>query len=150
MEYDPGQFEVDGALRDLYVFDTGVQEWQLMMKSLPALGAEWTLSIDSTSSVDVVAMEDPAELFALLEDDEDASATLSIEVGEIAFKCYFFLVCEIEFTFDPELVASVDDFASLEKFMTWLGDSCRRPVLMTMEGVGRTSFPAMLEYSPQD
>ncbi|MGW2870071.1 hypothetical protein [Kitasatospora sp. NPDC001225] len=146
MEYDPNHFEVDGALRDISVLDIGIQEWELMMSALPELGAMVALEIDSESSPEIW---DPAELFSLLESDDDASAKLTVEVGGIEFRCYFYRVCEIEFTFDPGSVGGVEDFASLEKFIRWLGESCRRRVSMTMEGVGGAPFPALLEYDPQ-
>ncbi|WP_327710902.1 hypothetical protein OG912_21975 [Streptomyces sp. NBC_00464] len=148
MKYNADHFEVDGALRDIYVFDTSIHEWRLMMSSLPALGAEVTLSVDPNSTIDDPAI-DPADLFALLEKDEDASATLTITVGNITFWCYFFRAHEMEFTFDPQLVRSADDFVNLEGFMKWLGKSCRRRVVMTMEGVGDASIPPLLEYVPQ-
>lgn len=31
MQYNSDHFEADGALRDIYVFDTAIHEWQLMM-----------------------------------------------------------------------------------------------------------------------
>ncbi|MEU9090178.1 hypothetical protein [Streptomyces sp. NPDC048428] len=148
MQYNADHFEADGALRDIYVFDTDILEWRLMMSSLPALGARITLSVDSKSTADHPA-PDPADLFALLENDENASATLTITVGNITFWCYFFHAHEMEFTFDPQSVRSVDDFVDLEGFMKWLGKSCRRRVVMTMEGVGDASIPPLLEYVPQ-
>lgn len=148
MRYNADHFEVDGALRDIYAFDTGIHEWRLMMSSIPALDAKVALSVDSASTADS-SVSDPADLFALLENDEDASATLTIEVDGIAFQCYFYHIHEIEFTFDPRLVRSADDFVSIEKFMKWLGKSCRRRVIMTMEGVGGAPVPPLLEYVPQ-
>ncbi|MGW0857688.1 hypothetical protein [Streptomyces sp. NPDC002690] len=149
MRYDPSHFELDGALRDVLILDIGIHEWRLMISSLPALDAEVVLTVDDAPVADA-SVSDPADLFALLEGDEDASATLAVKVGEMIFRCYFYRVREMEFTFDPRTVRNPGEFVSLERFMKWLGESCHRRVVMVMEGVGGESVPPLLEYVPHD
>ncbi|SOB81651.1 hypothetical protein [Streptomyces sp. 1331.2] len=147
MHYQREDFLVDGALRDLCILDANVEDWQRIISSLSS--SEWEVSFTTTLSEESPGvLANARELFETLAIDGEASATLAILVDGIWFTCYFFDMEEVEFTFDPGDVSDETSFRSVERFMKWLGDTCERRVIMTMEGTDHRSMPALLEYAP--
>jgi hypothetical protein len=144
--YRPGDFTVDGSLRDVCVLDVGISEWQSVIRALAETGWEHTLELTASEPI----AEPSAEaIFDRLQSDEKASARLAVRVGSVWFTSYFFDPSEIEFSFDPADTSSETEFRSLEEFMKWLAKVCHKPVVMTMESsTEHRTIPALLEISP--
>lgn len=148
MRYRAEDFEVDGALRDICVFDTDVRDWELLISALSRSG--WAVRfrlILPDGEVDV--LESVSELLDRLAVDGEISAAMSVRVDEVMFSCYFFEPERVEFTFDPRDITGESSFASLEKFMTWLGMTTGKRVVMTMESMDQRLLPPLLEFLPK-
>ncbi|MEU7529802.1 hypothetical protein AB0A74_29025 [Saccharothrix sp. NPDC042600] len=147
MQYRTSDFVVDGALRDICVLDTDVEDWRNVVSALPF--DAWEVSFEST--IEAAGLGSADGVTRLLETiffDDDASARMAIGVGGVWFFCYFFELEEMEFTFDPEDIVDEAAFGSLTAFMEWLGEACGKRVVMTMESTDHRSIPALLEYLP--
>ncbi|CAL9375764.1 hypothetical protein SUDANB95_00952 [Actinosynnema sp. ALI-1.44] len=147
MRYRTSDFVVDGALRDVCVLDTGVEDWRNVISALPF--DAWEVSFEST--IEAAGLRSADGVTRLLETiffSDDASARMAIGVGGVWFFCYFFELEEIEFTFDPQDIVDEASFGSLTAFMRWLGEACGKRVVMTMESTDHRSIPALLEYLP--
>lgn len=148
MHYRREHFVVDGALRDLWIADTDVDDWQRVVSSLSTTGWSVDIALSAPEGERNVLGSIP-ELFDRLAVDGEMSVRLSVRVDDLWLTCYFFDDEEIEFTFDPRDVTDETSFASLERFMVWLGDTSGRRVVMTMEtSTDHRGLPVLLEYVP--
>jgi hypothetical protein len=144
--YRPGDFAVDGSLRDVCVLDVGISEWQSLIRALAA--TSWGHTLELTAS-EPIAEPSAEAIFDRLRSDEGASARLAVRVGPVWFTSYFFDPSEIEFSFDPADISSETDFRSLKEFMTWLATVLHKRVIMTMESsTEHRTIPALLEITP--
>jgi hypothetical protein len=143
--YDPALFEVDGSLRDVYISNVGIPEWDALLLALQGSNWEYALELVPSGSV---AERSASDVFRRLASDEDASARLAIRVGSVWFTSHFVDRSEIEFSFDPSEVAGEPEFNSLQEFMNWLARVCKRRVIMTMETTDHRDIPALLEAVP--
>lgn len=119
-------FETDGSLRDIYVQDISIREWE---KLIDHLNANFNLTYSEQDKID--------KKYALdyLQDTsgEMESKSLTIQLGEINVNCYFFLSEQIEFDIDPREVNSLNDFELIEKFMTSISDTLQEQITLTAE-----------------
>ena len=141
LDYHADHFVDDGALRDIFVVDAGLDEWGLVMAALRASG--WPLSI-SLDDEDVTGTSYAADVFDRLQPGQAATAVMEVRVGAIWFSAHFFAASRLEFTFEPTAVSGPDDFRSLREFMELLAESTRREVVMTMETPEHEGIPRLL------
>ncbi|EXU61562.1 MULTISPECIES: hypothetical protein [Streptomyces] len=145
--YREEDFVADGALRDICILDTTIDDWRRMFDGLHAVPGNhvltWTLSGATESGV-----LDPSAVWSRLEQDPEESASLAIDVDGVWFTCYFFDIEEIEFTFDPSDVVDKATFAPVRAFVTWLGTATGREVIVTMEGTDHAAMPALIRWRP--
>jgi hypothetical protein len=145
LRYRPEHFVVDGSLRDVCVLDVGIPEWQLLLESLKDSGWEYSLEV---TGQDPAAELSAADIFEILDSNDEASARLAIRVGHIWFPNFFFDPSEIEFSFDPSEISGEAEFAALVTFMSWLATAVRKPAILTMETTDHRTIPALLEIPP--
>ncbi|MGW2422432.1 hypothetical protein ACWC0C_24765 [Streptomyces sp. NPDC001709] len=145
--YRPEHFVVDGALRDVCVLGTALEDWRRVFGGLHVLPGRhvltWTLAGVTDTSV-----PDAAVVWSRLGQDPEESVSLAIDIGGMWFTCYFFEIEEIGFTFDPRDVVDPGTFARVRDFVTWLGTSTGREVIVTMESTDHATIPALLRYRP--
>ena len=122
-----GDFEPDGSLRDLYVLETSLDDWQRVLDALQERWPPLAYTLDG----------DPAVLPRRAEEIFDArrerAAMLSFVVAEATVNCHFFVEDEIEFDIDPREVSRPDQVDALTAFMATLGRVTAKTVLLTME-----------------
>lgn len=87
-------FEPDGMLRDIYVFDTDVRDWQKVIDSLRA----GPYSLEFAAGDDPLPLPDAAQICAL---QADITCSLSVDRHGMNLMCYFFTTEMIEFDLDP-------------------------------------------------
>ncbi len=122
-------FKVDGALRDIYVFDITITEWQAVWESL----RDWIPTpIFMRGDTAAPMPQSIAELFYIR---DDSWPRLIISSGAVALICHFFDVSEIEFDCDPREVNSLHDYAAIMRFMRHLHNITGRSVLLTYENM---------------
>jgi hypothetical protein len=119
-------FETDGSLRDIYVQDISLQEWERL---IDYLNANFNLTYSNTDKID------KEYVLEYLRDTsgEMESKSLTIHLGQIKVNCYFFLSAQIEFDIDPKEVNSVSDFEQIENFMTSISETLQEQVTLTSE-----------------
>ena len=119
-------FEPDGSLRDIYVQDISLREWE---KLIDHLNANFNLTYSDQDRID------KKYVLEYLQDTsgEMESKSLTIHLGQIKVNCYFFLSEQIEFDIDPKEVNSINDFEQIEKFMISISDILQEQVTLTEE-----------------
>jgi hypothetical protein len=120
-------FEWDGSLREIYVLETSIAEWQKVWEALRKLEPLPVFSIDSTAQP---MPEQVAPLFAIR---SQRSPLLSVHVGRNLLNCHFFQCDEIEFDFDPRDVTGPSEAELLAGFMRIVGEVTGKIVILTAE-----------------
>jgi hypothetical protein len=133
-------FAVDGSLRDLYILDTTVEDWQRLLDFLASSGYPTRLTEhDETAPLPRRADDIPWAT-------EDGVAVLEVDIGGPVLLCHFFSVDEIEFDFEPGEVTSPAHLAALVVFMQRVSSKMRKPIRLSPEN---ESEIALLEYDPR-
>jgi hypothetical protein len=123
------EFEADGSLRDLLVFDTSEDIWNSL---ICAVSNSSYLSTFRHSDSVVQLPQTFAEIKTLQELDP---TILSIDIGNrIKLNCHFFVSVEIELDFDPKEMNNEEDYSCLVGFISWLHAITKRSVIVTHEG----------------
>jgi len=119
-------FEQDGSLRDIYVQDISLQEWE---KLIDHLNDNFSLTYSDKHKID------KKYVIEYLKDKrvKMESKFLTIHLGQIQVKCYFFLAEQIEFDIDPKEINSIKDFEVIESFMTSISEILQEQVTLTAE-----------------
>lgn len=120
-------FERDGSLRDIYIIDTDMSDWQAIWSLLARNPDQLTFSIDGDLAVTPEAV---ADVFAI---GEEHNVVASYSLGRQTINCHFFCVSEIEFDVDPRDIDCLDGANALGRFMRMLGQATLKPVILTHE-----------------
>lgn len=119
-------FEPDGSLRDIYVQDISLREWE---KLIDYLNDSFDLTYSDKDKID--------KKYALdyLQDTsgEIENKSLTIHLGQIKVNCHFFHAEQIEFDIDPKEVNSLGDFENVEKLMISISETLQEQVTLTAE-----------------
>jgi hypothetical protein len=103
-------FEPDGALRDIYVHDATVADWQAALDYVRASRAVLQFTIDGQPA------ELPGTAVKIFPIRERASPLLSFDVEGINVNCRFFTATEIEFDLQPGDVTGPERLTSVVSF----------------------------------
>jgi len=122
-----GEFAWDGSLRDIYVRDVGVSEWNRFLTTL----AVWPYRTEYFEGGERAPMpRDAGEIFARR---EHAAVRLVLTVRSIQLNCHFFTEDELELDLDPREVDGALAFDALLEFMHRLGVLLGRSVILSPE-----------------
>lgn len=123
------EFCRDGSLRDIYAFDTGLEDWRRMADYV---ARNYAFRFQGGWA----EQRFPEDLRSLFPTGPESDLTsLSIEVGRVMLNCHFFAEDEIELDLDP---AEVDDATKLDalfKFMRGLAGALEKEVVLTPENM---------------
>ena len=127
-------FKPDGSLRDIYVQDVTLSDWEKLIDFL-------NLNYDIKFGEDEKNRIDKDYVIEYLKDEtgEMESKSLKIDFNGVNFHCYFFLPDQIEFDIDPREIKTVSDFESIEKFMISISRTLKNQVTLT--GENSPEFP---------
>jgi hypothetical protein len=127
-------FEPDGSLRDVYVQDISIREWE---KLIDHLNDNYRLTYSDQNKID------KKYVLEYLQDTsgEMESKSLTVNLGQIKINCHFFLVEQIEFDIDPKEIKSINDFQMIEDFITSISETLQEQVTLTEENT--PEFPLM-------
>jgi hypothetical protein len=137
-ERDQNAFIRDGSLRDLYVLDTTLQDWQRLLDFLRASDYPLRFGWDE----ETVLPQEAAELFA---DRAPAGVLLRVDLGGPGLNCHFFREDEIEFDLDPRAVGGPSAAEAVFSFMRRVGQALNKPVRLTPENMCEA---VLFEYEP--
>jgi hypothetical protein len=126
----------DGALRDIYVTDTNLEDWRRFI----ALATTFPCTYKRDGrAVQRLRLEDA------LSDQHDS--LMRIEVGKARLHCHFFAAEEIEIDIDPREIASATEHDGVMAFVESLGQALGKPVVLTPENDPETPI---VSYQPSD
>src|SRR5690606_15718452 len=125
-------FKPDGSLRDIYIQETSLSDWD---KLIDILNSEYDLKYFSENKID------KKEVFKYLQDKtgEIECKTVSINIKNVKINCHFFLIEQIEFDVEPSEIKSKSEFDSLLSFMATLSTKLKKQITLT--GENEVTFP---------
>lgn len=121
-------FEPDGSLRDIYIQDVTLSDWEILIDFL-------NLTYDLKFGQDGKNQIDKEYIIKYLNDETGKMEGKSLEIyfNGLIFHCYFFLPNQIEFDIDPNEIQTINDFESIEKFMMSISKTLKNQVTLTSE-----------------
>jgi hypothetical protein len=125
--YSKEALEWDGSLRDLYILNTTVDDWQSLIDFL--LQSEYP----NTYTVNGEIAEFPSRVERVFETRNKATTLLSVRVDKVMLNCHFFCEEEIEFDLDPREITDKAHLRRLFEFMKRVGQVVGKDVLLTLE-----------------
>lgn len=126
-------FEPDGSLRDIYIQDITLLDWE---KLIDSLNLNYNLKYgENSNQID----KEYSVRYLMDKTGEIESKALRIDLNGIHVHCYFFLPDQIEFDIDPKEINSLQDFESIEKFMISVSKALNNQVTLT--GENSPEFP---------
>ena len=119
----------DGAVFDIFVTNTTLEEWQVVVDAVRE--TTWPM----TYEVDAVPAEMPQTVEEIFAHAQTATILWSVSVATgVAINCHFFSSDEIEFDFQPRDIVSDERLAALLGFIAHVGRALGRLVGVTVEG----------------
>lgn len=120
-------FEPDGALRDIYVLDATMADWQAVLDAVWG----WTPTPVFKLGGEVSPLPDRIE--TIFDLGKQRNTALSLFVDAMRLNCFFFDPEEIEFDLDPAEVAGPLQLTALLGFMRHLSALTHKPAILTEE-----------------
>ena len=135
------QFEIEGALIDLYVDESSVSAWQKAI--------DWIRSTtESIYQEDGVTTEMPQSVAEVFGRVDEVSVSFGFAATEdVWVSAYFFSPEWFELTLDPAEIQSEEALDVIIALMMKLGTLLDEPVLLTLESDPELAF---LAYNPAD
>ena len=125
-------FESDGSLRDIYIQNTSIEDWE---KLIDFLNSDYNVTYFLENKIN------KEEVFTYFEDETGnaESSTISIELENIKINCHYFFVEQIEFDIAPSQIKTKSDFEKLLLFMTKISLTLGKQVTLT--GENEANYP---------
>ena len=120
-------FEWDGSLRDIYVLNASIADWDTFIQTLPGMSYRTEFLIDDEAAIL------PAVAMALFDRRADHAPLLRLFAGSVMLHCHFFSDQELEFDLDPREVQGALEFQGVLDFMRNVGGVLDKPVILTPE-----------------
>lgn len=121
------EFEVDGSLRDIYAFNTTVDDWNRLLTLAPSLGEIAYFCDGEEATLPTTANS--------IFEDVDHAHLLRIDLGGPVINTHFFQTDEIELDLDPCEVASQADLDLVLNFCASIGREIKRDIRITPEAL---------------
>jgi hypothetical protein len=122
-------FEPDGSLRDIYVQNATLADWEATFQLIRRDYAPATYTRDGEPA----AL--PASAAEALAERDTATVALDFDVAGVEMACHFFSPKEIEFDLPPEQVNSRERFAAVQGFLRALATTLGKSVLLSPESM---------------
>ncbi|MEH7351465.1 hypothetical protein [Gottfriedia acidiceleris] len=121
-------FFVDGSLRDIYVFNVDLDEWQKLYEFVHR--SHWNITCNKDGQISEYRNTNVNKLF---KEKENHSIMMAININGILINCYFFSDTEIEFDLDPKEIKSESDVKSVFEFMKKISKLLGKESILTLE-----------------
>ena len=130
-------FEKDGALRDIYVQNATISDWE---KVVDLLNSEYQLTFgiyedNLNNKIDFGYVK---TMFAD-ETGELETKSVTVDLNGIIVKCYFFLENQIEFDINPTEIKTETEFNKITDFMKSISSKLEKQI--TLCGENQSEFP---------
>ena len=123
------EFKFDGSWRDIYVLETKIFYWQLLIDFLRSGVYEYSCTIGGEKA------ELPFFAKEIFDADFEFKPLLHLTVGSAILNCHFFTDEEIEFDLDPREIQSEHQAEQIFAFMRQTGELLEKEVVLTPENV---------------
>lgn len=125
-------FKPDGALRDIYVQEASLNDWE---KIIDLINEKYKVQFGGIGENQDKHQIDKSYVVEYLTNDTGAleSKFASVLLGKIRLNCHFFLADQIEFDLSPGDVNSIEDFELIENFMVEISKVIDRQITLTDE-----------------
>lgn len=136
--------EPDGSLKDIRIAETNERDWMVLFEYLQSHYLVWFL-VDG----------EPTPLPASVEDinriQEYAAPALYVQIGSVAAWTVYFEGDEVEFSFEPADIRSMNEFGPIVIFMVDIGRLLQKKIILAWENASRiTSEDGMIFcYDPK-
>jgi hypothetical protein len=120
------EFEPDGSLRDIYIKDVELSDWQAFIDFLRRTDANLEYFVEG----------EPAELpqsIAEVVISQDHPYLLTIGLDGLTVNCHFFIPEEIELNIDPREIDSEAKAKVVFRLMSTVGRALNKQVILTPE-----------------
>ncbi|QXP57810.1 hypothetical protein H0I25_08530 [Cellulophaga sp. HaHa_2_95] len=130
-------FEKDGALRDIYVQNATISDWE---KAVDLLNSKYklTFGVYEDNLTDKIDFEYVKTMFAE-ETSELETKSATIDLNGITVKCYFFLENQIEFDINPTEIKTELELNTITDFMKSISSKLEKQI--TLCGENQPEFP---------
>ena len=130
-------FEKDGALRDIYVQNATISDWE---KVVDLLNSEYklTFGVYEDNLTDKIDFGYVKTMFAD-ETGELETKSATIDLSGIVLKCFFFLENQIEFDINPTEIKTELEFNKITDFMKSISTKLEKQI--TLCGENQPEFP---------
>jgi hypothetical protein len=126
----------DGALRDLLVLETTIDDWQCLVDFIR------TLKVQIVYKEGDITLPPPMSAQDCFGSEPDRPTRLmSFQIAGMDLNCHFFAVDQIELDIDPRQIDGLLAVDSLLDFMCTLGRRLRNDVLLADEGSNSAAYP---------
>jgi hypothetical protein len=123
------EFIWDGALRDVYVLETAIDDWECV---IGGLAGESRVAASAITPSSLEGFKSVREIFQFVA-ATDLAPTLHVNWLGIDINCHFFCDWEIEFDIDPRQINDEQHLDALVNFMNYLWERTRKEVILTWE-----------------
>jgi len=120
-------FYADGSLRDIYVQNTGIQDWQVLLNFLPTSKYKFQFLVGGEQQPLPNQVED---IFHQLQ-----PVLLCIDQEHLALNSHFFAREEIDFDLNPSRINTDQQLTRLIDFIYDLGQLLQKEVILTPENM---------------
>jgi hypothetical protein len=120
-------FEWDGSLRDIYVLQTSIVDWDRLLDFLRNSGLPLIYEVDGASP------PLPTGVASIFATRQDASPILKVDLRGMWLHSHFFTEDEIEFDLDPREVQDEIALARLLDFMRGVATHLGKTAILTPE-----------------
>ncbi|MCX4030225.1 protein export chaperone SecB [Endozoicomonas sp. SM1973] len=124
------EFEADGSLRDIYVEEVNISEWNSFISAIlrskyriKFIHGDREISLpEDFGSIKKLQLEEPTTLHIWVTD-------------KTQLNCHFFIESEIELDVSPYDIQDSASYSSLVSFLKWLAALLGKQVKLTHEGM---------------
>lgn len=121
----------DGSLRDIYVLDVDLGDWQMFYEWIYLSSWEIKLYKDGLETVNEIKNVDK-----LFKDKEFHSILFSIDIeGAALINCHFFSKDEMEFDVNPKEIKGLHEANAVLEFMSKLSSILGKEIFLTEENI---------------
>lgn len=132
------EFEWDGSLRDIYVLDANLADWQRVIEFLQMSGYEYKFFRHG------VVTPLPSDITIVFKQKESSACLLTIDLNGIQVNSHFFFDGEIEFDIDPREITGQGQLEALIRFLQSVAESVNKPVILTPENLSEKRILKMV------
>ena len=123
-------YYIDGSLRDIYVKDTNMQDWE---KWIDLVNTKYEVKFNNVLSGEIESQINKSIVFDYWNGKTDLLNNVTIYLGDILVKCHFFGGNEIENDITPTEINSIEDHNRLVDYLKDVSTCLGKEVMLTPE-----------------